>query len=145
MHAFFLTHYLPVSTQIDGCPFFLSSLIGCDCSEVVNCPEVLKLKMGEYGRGFFLNAGQDISTATEYSAEFTKPDGSLAYVAATLGTVDVSSADECCSAIFSGGEYAFFNLPQGLLDQRGRWCVRLLAPSSVSLVPGDPVAFQVSC
>ena len=145
MHSFFLSHYLPESTQVDGCPFFLNSFIGCDCDDVPNCPDVLKLKKGEYGRAFYLNAGEDIAMATQLIAEFTKPNGDVVQVAAVLGGIDVSSAEDCCDAVFKANEYAVFVLPEGLVDQAGRWCVRLLAPSSVSSVPGDAVAFQVSC
>jgi len=105
-----------------------------------------KLKLNEYGRVLYFNAGVDISQATEYTLQFTKPDGATTYEVGALGLVDITGKNiECEAVTYLAGQYAEFTIPEGLLDVAGRWSYVLHAPTPSVSVPSACGSFQVTC
>jgi len=105
-----------------------------------------KLKLNEFGRVLYFNAGVDITQATGYTIEFTKPDGGATYGPAALGNVDITGKGiDCQEVTYLAGQYVEFTVPEGLLDVAGRWSYVLHAPTPTVSVPSACGSFQVAC
>ena len=103
-----------------------------------------KLKLGEYGKQLFFNSGVDISDATSFTVEFTKPFGDVVTVNATLGTEDVTGKDQNCNDVtFFASQYTIYQIPMDFLDEAGCWLYRSINPTSADYIPGDQGTFEV--
>ena len=106
---------------------------------------VRELKIGEYGKTIFVNAGVDLSTATSLEIEFIKPSGTVETVAATLGNQDVTGKDQNCNDVtFLANQYTFYIIPAGFIDESGCWLYRALNELPGLFVPGDQGEFTVT-
>ena len=105
-----------------------------------------QVRLNEYGRDFYFNAGVNISSATQYTVVFTKPNGNEVEVTAELGTSDVTGLNLYGEeVVYLAGEWARYTTEEGLIDTIGRWSYRLNAPTPSSSIPSACGWFQVVC
>ena len=135
-------------SAIDDRPLFLDSVI-CLCAAVTGSTNSAgaprDLKLNEYGKTLYFNAGADITAAVTVYVEFTDPVGKTVEVLATVGDVDITGEDMYCNIVsFTAGQYAQLVVPEGLLAVAGRWTYKLRAPTANSDIPGDCGFFYVA-
>ena len=106
---------------------------------------VRNLIVGEFGKNLLFNAGVDISDATAFTVEFTKPDGTVLTETVTLGDVDVTGKDQDCADVtFLANQYTIFTIPDAdFLDAAGCWAYRAINPQPSGTVPGEAGSFTV--
>ena len=155
----FLAHFLQLlraqaspcdmllSSTIDNRPLFLDSII-CLCAAVTGSTSSAgaprDLKLNEYGKTLYFNAGVDISAAISVYVEFTDPVGKTVEVLATVGDIDVTGEDMYCNVVtFTADQYAYLVVPESLLDVAGRWTYKLRAPTANTDIPGECGFFYV--
>jgi hypothetical protein len=109
----------------------------------------MSLKTGETGKIFRVAAGYDMSSRTELSIKFTKPDATTVTKTQTggevaLGTIDVTDPD--LGALLAN-EYVEYDIEAGFLDQAGTWtgCLTYTntAPAPDDIYIGDTFTFTV--
>lgn len=74
-----------------------------------------ELIVGEYGMDFIIGVSFDMSGNTSLQMTFLKPDKTTLQVAATLGTIQITTSE----GIFEANEWAFYTFVDGDLDQVG--------------------------
>lgn len=107
-------------------------------------------KVGESGKTLRVKAGYDMSSNTELTLTFTKPDATQVTKTKTgsqvsLGTIAVTDDD---LGVLSANEYVEYEIETGFLDQVGTWSVYLTftdtAPDPDDVFIGDTATFAVS-
>jgi len=105
---------------------------------------VRTIKLNEFGKELLLFAGVDISGASTYTVRFLKPDGTEEDRTAILGTEERTEKDINCQTVTLPADfYATYVIEQGLIDQKGCWAYRLLAPGASESIPGEWGNFKV--
>ena len=89
---------------------------------------VVRAYIGDIGRQFELDAGEDITTATVLQIKYKKPDG-------TTGA---------WTAVVSGTDYAVYTTQLADdLDQLGKWLIQLYVEMGGAKVHGPVGSFHV--
>lgn len=109
----------------------------------------MSLKVGETGKIFRVAAGFDMSSYTELSIKFIKPDGTIVTKTqtggeVTLGTINVTDPD---LGSLLAHEYVEYDIESGFLDQSGIWtgCLTYTntTPTPDDIYIGDSFTFTV--
>lgn len=109
----------------------------------------MALRVGESGKVIRVAASFDMSSNTELSLTFTKPDGTTSTKTkgasqVTLGTGAVTDPD---LGSLSANEYVEYEVEAGFIDQSGSWSVYLTytnaTPDPDDVYIGDTAAFDV--
>jgi hypothetical protein len=99
------------------------------------------------GKTLRVNASFDMSSYTELSLVFTKPDNTVVTKTTTDGVAIGAGVTDPDLGVLAANQYVEYNLEVGLLDQAGRWCVRLIydntSASPVDKFHGAPAHFTV--
>jgi hypothetical protein len=107
-----------------------------------------QLYKGDTGKTLRVNAGFDMSSYTELSLVFHKPNNTTVTKTTTdgvtLGLVNVTDED---LGTLTANEYVYYDLEANFLDTSGRWCVYLVytntAASPDDVFNGAPARFTV--
>ena len=83
------------------------------------------LKLLESGKNLNVNAGFDMSSATELTLTFTKPDGTTASKTTADGVVLGAGETDPDLGVLTANEYVTYPVEAGFLDQAGTWSVDL--------------------
>lgn len=109
----------------------------------------MALKQGESGKTFRVAGSFDMSSNTELTLTFAKPDGTAATKTktggeVTLGTSPVTDPD---LGSLSANQYVEYEIEAGFLDQSGSWTVYLTytntTPNPDDVFIGDTATFSV--
>jgi len=109
----------------------------------------MSLKTGETGKIFRVAAGFDMSSRTELSIKFYKPDGTAVTKTQTggevaLGIINVTDPD---LGSLLANEYVEYDIESGFLDQAGTWtgCLTYTntAPTPDDIFIGNAFSFTV--
>jgi len=106
------------------------------------------LYVGDTGKTLRVGTGYDMSSYTELSLVFTKPDGTVVTKTTSdgvaLGGVAVTDPD---IGALSANEYITYDIEPGLLDVGGRWCVHVIYTNTTAtpddIFYGAPARFTV--
>lgn len=110
----------------------------------------MSIKVGESGKTFRVGAGFDMSSNTELTLTFTKPDTTTATKTktggqVTLGTSPVTDAD---LGSLSANEYVEYEIEPNFFDTAGTWKVYLTytntTPTPDDVYIGTCSSFTVS-
>lgn len=107
-----------------------------------------QLYKNDTGKTFRVNAGFDMSSYTELSLVFQKPDGTTVTKTTadgvTLGTTAVTDDD---LGALTANEWVYYDLEADFLNQSGRWCVYMKYTNTAStpddIFNGAPAKFTV--
>lgn len=107
-----------------------------------------QLYVGDSGKTLRVNAGFDMSSYTELSLVFTKPDNTTVTKTTTdgvtLGTTTITDDD---LGSLTANQYVYYDFEVGVLDTAGRWCVHLIytntGASPNDVFNGAPAHFTV--
>ena len=108
----------------------------------------MALRIGESGKNLNVNAGYDMSSQTELTLTFTKPDGTTVSKATADGVALGAGETDPDLGLLTANYYVYYPIEAGFLDQAGTWCVYLTytntTPAPDDIFIGAPVSFTVS-
>jgi hypothetical protein len=108
----------------------------------------MTLKVGDSNKVIRVNAGYDMSSNTELTLTFTKPDLTTVAKTSSDGVVIGSGVTDPDLGILTSNEYVEYPIEASLLDQSGTWYVTLKfsisSTSPVTAYNGQCVAFPVT-
>ena len=96
-----------------------------------------QLYVGDSGKTLRVNAGFDMSSYTELSLVFKKPDNTTVTKTTSDGVAlgGVAVTDDDLGSL-TANQYVNYDIEAGLLDTAGRWCVYLIY-TNTSASPND--------
>lgn len=108
----------------------------------------MEFKLLESGRDFYLDASFDLSSNTELSILFKKPDDIVITKIKPLVVLQTVNATLPVIGAVIANEYVLYKIEVGLLDLVGLWCAYLLytdtTKTPVQSFPGTKFYFTVS-
>lgn len=103
----------------------------------------VNLKVGEIGRIFRYATGYDMSSETEITIKFVKPDATtVSKVTADGITLKNALTDPTLGAL-SSNEFADYVIESGVFDQAGAWSAQLTYTDGTLTLIADSVVFTV--
>jgi hypothetical protein len=107
----------------------------------------MSLRVGEIGKIIRVNTNFDLSSNTELTLEFTKPDGTILTKTKTSDGVSapgVNVTDPDTGDVFEANEYMEYDFASGDLDQAGVWYVEAkYTDGTPKFFIGDSAQFSV--
>ena len=85
----------------------------------------MTLYVGDTNKTFRVNAGYDMSSNTELTLTFTKPDGTVVVKASADGVVIGAGVTDADLGTILVNEYVEYPLESSFLDAAGEWKVTL--------------------
>lgn len=96
-----------------------------------------QLYVGDSGKTLRVNAGFDMSSYTELSLVFKKPDNTTVTKTTTDGvTLGTSTITDEDLGSLTANQYVYYDFEVGVLDTAGRWCVYLIY-TNTGATPND--------
>ena len=103
----------------------------------------VNLKVGEKGRIFRYAVGFDMSSETEITLKFVKPDDtSISKVTADGIVLGGAITDPTLGSLLAN-EYADYTIETGVIDQAGAWAAQLTYTDTSRILIADSVTFTV--
>ncbi len=103
----------------------------------------VNLKVGEFGRIFRYATGYDMSSETEITIRFVKPDASEVSKVTADGIVLAGGITDPTLGALSANEYADYTIESGVIDQAGAWTAQLTYTDGTLNLIADSVTFTV--
>ena len=101
------------------------------------------MNVNEYGIIFVLGVSYDLSSMTNLSITFNKPDGTTLTVATPDVTISATPIDTT-KGTFAANTYALYTFAVGDVDPAGDWTARLTATKVGVRLISDVASFTVS-
>jgi len=106
----------------------------------------MTLRVGESGKNILVVAGYDMSSYTELTLTFTKPDGT-SVSKATADGVAIGAGETIDGVSYTANEYVYYPVEAAFLDTAGTWCVYITYTNTAAtpddVFIGEPVSFTV--
>ncbi len=96
---------------------------------------VITVNEGEFGVACVFSTAFNMSTFTEISMKFTKPDGTILLVDSSDGVTVPGSPIVTVLGTFAANEYSQYYFQSGDLDQLGVWYCRVIFDDSGASPP----------
>lgn len=105
----------------------------------------MTLRVGEVGKTIRADCNFDLSSYSELTLKFTKPDGTTVSKTTADGvTAPGSEVTDSDGNVFSASEYMEYDFESGVLDQSGQWTVQPIYNDAVpKTFKGEPKTFSV--